>query len=187
VNGFSVDKPSGRILFATGATAPGEQLYADYSIQQVSDSGLTVLCKRGFNEMETRIPRGFVLFETGSEFYISSSPNEIVDPTTGGRTFSASPIQVDFFLACCELKLYESMHSLAASNAVSYREERVGGLAVDSTKGPKEWQAIIESHTEKLLTKEESALRESGIGDEYGAFIPGPYLDNGVWVEYGDS
>jgi len=174
---------AGSIRFDADAI-PSVPMYATYTALLMSDAKLLLMCGAGFDEMQSRYARPYYLLESGGTTSISSDSSTVVDPVIGSLTFSTSRAQVDFLLGCIEYKLLQALASEAAYNAISYREERVGGLAVDRTKQPGAYEFLLEQAAQHLDEKMWTARNEC---DEtgFGQFIPGAqsntYADTYDW------
>lgn len=138
-------------------SAPVATVYASYTATELTTTDLNNLILSGFDEMESRYPRGYYLYDTGGgALVISSSSSTETDPDLGnGLSFSESKAEIGFFLLCCRYRVAMAMWERAAAGAVSYREERMGGLMVDTTKTPDGWKKladVLDGRIEEYVT-----------------------------------
>lgn len=171
---------------ATGATytvtPPIYQPRADYLAQVVSDASFLNFFVRGFQEMQSRHPRAIYLYQNQGVYEVSGSATASVDPVLGGVAFSQSPQQIDFLLACVELVLLRMLSAEATFNSISYREERVGGLSVDSSRRARDFTELLTRIEADIAAKYEAVRRLEGDESDFGFFDPGPELVDGEWV-----
>jgi|WetSurMetagenome_2_1015567.scaffolds.fasta_scaffold282765_1 hypothetical protein len=167
----AINYDSGEVIFAT---APESIPLGDYFAQAVSNAALTTASTMGFAEMQVRWPRTLYIYDGG----ISSEPDQSVS-----TVFATSVVQNAFLNRCAEYELYRSLSTAAVMGALSYREERMGGLLVDTTKQPKDWASLLESLQGTLKSTEDAARSEAGELDGFGVFLPGPQLINGAWTD----
>ena len=164
-----VDDETGSISFAT---APTVQVYATYKKQAITDTRLAELAVDAFMEMESRYPRGWCLY---NDLYVSSSASELVDPDVGsGQTFSTSLIQRQFFLLCFEYTMAVQQEREATLNAVSIREDRLSGAAVDTTKSPDAHRKSVDALDKRINLILGQILTG---GSNFGGFVPGAQSD----------
>lgn len=170
----------------TGATytvtPPVYQPHADYLAQIVSDAAFLTFFTRGFQEMQSRYPRSIYLYSNLGVLEVSSSATASSDPVLGGVKFSESPQQIDFLLTCIELVLLRMLSADAAFKSVSYREERVGGLSVDSSRRARDFTELLARVEADVVAKLEIVKNIEGDESDFGVFMPGPQLIDGEWV-----
>lgn len=165
----------------TAGSPPLSQPYADYQAQVMTDGEFTSYFRRGFDEMQVRYRRTALHLEsvTGA---LAVTDGAAQDPVVGGEYFSESPIQTDYLLACVELAIYRGLAVSATSDSLAYREERVGGLSIDASRRARDYNDLIARQDIDVDRKCEAVRMAEGDEDDFGVFIPGPRLVNGVWV-----
>lgn len=154
---------------------------ASYDIQEVGDATLLEICQSGFERMQTLWPRELYIYDDTGTLVISSASGTGVDPVIGTTTFSQSVYQQALLLDCALWVLAETLHQRSIAEMASYREERTGGLAVDTTRQPKEYAAWVVAQESRVREALASAQQEAGVYEQ-GAAIGGPrsdeYLDH---------
>lgn len=147
------------------AVAPSLPHTISYTHLAIGDDEMKGICEDGFALMEVLLPRGLFLFDNGSEIVISAAADAESDPTYGGIAFSQSVIQRRFYLDCCQVSLFKSLLSGAASAAFMIREERVGGLQIDRRQQYQAWKAALADSEEALNKSLFAAAQEWGDED----------------------
>lgn len=168
---------AGSISMTVAPTAP---CTASYTHVLLSDTAMATLCTDGFALMESLLPRSWYLYDDNGSTVVSSSNAAAVDPViTGTVTFSASVVQKRFFLDACQVVLYKYFLTDAANNAISVREERVGGLQIDRQRQYLAWKAALDDAEEALTSSAEAAAEEAGLEDTLleGSLVPGAQSD----------
>lgn len=168
----SVSVTSGLVTFTS---APTEPYTASYTHVTFPDSQMEGLCEDGFALMQSILNRPYYLYTSS----ISSSSSSVVDPVIGSTTFSALPVQIRFFLDCCDFVFLESMQREAAFNAINVREERMGGLQIDRSKQPAAFPAMLDRAWDKLMKSAAAAADEAGLSSTLfeGDVLPGAKSD----------
>ena len=180
ITATSINYDTGDVLLAS---APTLTPYADYTATMLRPTQLTAMARRGFAEMQTRWLRAIYLYDSNGSLVVSSSESAAVDPLTGNTTFSKSEVQKGFFVKCAELVTLRMLAEEATVNSMAYREERMGGLLVDTTKRSKDFQEYLKLASEAVKVSEDAARSECGETTDFGAFIPGPQLVHGEWTD----
>lgn len=171
----------------TVTPAPAGPIVAAYTASFMPLSKLEWVCQQGLDEMESRWLRGYTWITNRGVLKLSASASLFTNPTTPTGDFADSRAQMAFLQACCELVLIKSMSQEAASNSIYYREERVGGLSVDATRRPRDWNVLLERALADVERREYQARSEVGNVEEFGYFLPGPRKVDGVWKEFGEA
>lgn len=171
-----VNYDSGTLAFTV---PPAKQVYASYTQQSLTDTFLLGVCREGFADMQSRYPRPLWLVSDGGSTYVSGDPATVTDPIMGASTlpFSQSNIQTGFLTRCCAYSLYRSMQANAALGSMVYREERVGGLSVDTSKRSGDLRALVEAMNERANEAMKAVYREENPTGAYGSFVPGAQSD----------
>lgn len=176
----SVNHETGEVVFSS---APTLVPMADFTSVMLSNSKLEAVARRGFAEMQIRWRRDLFLYDDNGSFVISSEAGAFVDPPTGSTTFSASDVQKALVNKCSEYVLCKMMAEDATVNAMAYREERMGGLLVDTSRKAKDWLEYLKNLSDELKRVEDAARTECGQYEDFGEFMPGPQLVNGRWTD----
>jgi hypothetical protein len=167
---------SGTVVFVVPLSAPA---FASYTVQELTDTQLTNLLRDGLDEMELRWNRGLWFYGNGdSADVISSSSAAALDPATGNSTFSTSRTQIALYLRCCEYRMALALQRRAANKAITYREERAGGLLVDTSKTPQAWELVLVRLNDDIQKAIVAAQDETAVA---GYYIPGTKSDD--WVD----
>lgn len=177
-SGYSVnDDREGVILFSV---APSSIVYATFSVVRMATSKLQDFVLSGLDEMESRLPRGYVFYNDGGTLVLSSSSTSAVDPIVeNGNAFSEDGQQVGLLVLCIKYRIALAMYQQASANVTSFREERSGGLMIDTTKNPSSWRELVDMYNTQI----ESARFD--ISDTYGDIVGGYHYENEdgtVWV-----
>lgn len=167
----STNYDTGEVIFAS---APATTPFCDYTVLAVTGRILANASVNGFAEMQVRWRRSIFIYNGN----VSGSSTSQVD-----TEFADSAVQNAFLNRCAEYELCRMLATDATFNAVSYREERMGGLLVDTSKRPKDWDTLLKSLLELLRTTEDAARSEMGESDGFGTFLPGPQLIDGRWTD----
>jgi len=177
----SMNYDTGEVVFSA---APSLTPYVDCDIAMLTQGKLTAIARRGFAEMQVRWRRDIYLYTDGaSSPVVSMYADAPVDPVTGASTFSQSDVQKAFFNKSAEYVLCKMMAEDATVNAMAYREERMGGLLVDTSRKAKDWGEYLKALTEDLKRVEDAARTECGEYEDFGEFMPGPQLVEGRWTD----
>lgn len=172
----SVDYLVGLVTLVSAPTAP---CYASYVHVLAVDATLAAYAVQGFRHMEIMLPRGYHLVQVGTERYVSADSATVVDPPIGDSTFSARPAQTTFLDLCALLAFLESRHIEAAMNAMTLREERIGGLMIDRGRQPAAFEALIGRTRERVRQACEAAANDAGLSYALyeGGIVPGARSD----------
>lgn len=168
----SIDVDSGLLIFTA---APTDAYTATYTHVGWSDTQMTGICEEGFSLMESLLSRSYYLYSGA----VSSSSSSSVDPVIGSSTFSQLPIQVKFFLDCCDYVWLEAMAREGAYHAMSVREERSGGLQIDRSKQATAYDVALQRAKDSLLDMAAIAAEEAGLSSTLieGQGVPGATSD----------
>jgi hypothetical protein len=180
VTGYTVlSYDAGSLRFGSGSI-PTSTLYASYTAQALSSTKLLDLCRAGFDDMQSRWARPYYLVSDSNETFISSDASVVTDPICGAETFSASRVQIDFLLACCEYALVKGLMTDLALKNFAYREERMGGLMIDRSRNAAAMQPLLDLADKKAEQKLYAARSAADDTDLFGDFIPGARSDTYV-------
>lgn len=168
-----VNTDTGVILFVN---IPVYVPLSSYDIQEVGDGMLLEILRAGFQRMQSIYPRALYLYDSAGTLNVSSSSTSAVDPVIGTTTFSVSDPQRAFLKECCLWILAERLWQHSILESAAYREERTGGLAVDTTRNPSHYESWVNYAKEHVAAslieaREEYGDTEDGVG--YG----GPHSD----------
>ena len=177
----SIDYESGRVVLASAPTQP---CTASYQHTALTDGQWDGILRQGFDLMETLLPRGYYLVDSGGETYVSSDASSVVDPVIAGSTFSALPRQTELFLNCALVVYYESRLGEAAEAALSLRESQTGGLQIDRSRQYQAVQAALERALNRLADSLVAAAEEAGLEGTLfeGQGLPGARSDFHYYV-----
>lgn len=189
-SGYGVDYDTGAVIFDT---APDVQPEADYAYSELTQEQFIDILMAGFDEMEGRWNRGFVLSSSSTTYaaadrdsdhiYVVArgANNEVCDPPFRGNTFSASRTQIRFLIACCEYGQLQMRADDAAPSLYSFREG-TGGLTVDKSRIPANLERTLERKERQL-----AQVLDIAQGEYYRGSAPwGAYIAPPVSQEYRD-
>ena len=193
---YSVDYEAGVVVFTT---APPGQPEADYTYTQLTSSQFIDILMAGFDEMEGRWNREFVLSSDGTTYVratqastniylaVKSATNAVTDPPFRETTFSGSRTQIRFLIACCEYGLLQMRAEDAAPSLYTFREG-TGGLTVDKSRIPANLERSLERKERQLARLMAEAQAEYyEDGEAWGAYVAPPmteeYEDVYQWQE----
>lgn len=178
---YSADYDTGAVIFDT---APAVQPEADYTYTQLTVDQFVDILMAGFDEMEGRWNRGFVLSSDGTTYVVATrdstniylvaraADDAVSDPSFRSTTFSASRTQIRFFIACCEYILLQMRADDSAPALYMFREG-TGGLTVDKSRIPINIERALERKEKQLFQLLESAQGEFyEDGEAWGTYVP---------------
>lgn len=184
VNGTLV---SGTANYDTGeitlASPPTAQPFANYIFTPYSANQIAQFTIQGFSEMESRWTRGWQLLDASGQWADENSANVFIvdqngnDPQCGPIPFSASRIQVAFFMICCEYRFMMTQYRSSARNDFMWREG-VRGMMVDKSKRPQNIKLTADDLRDQLVTTMQQAqIQFYPGGQQFGAFIANPVTE----------
>lgn len=178
---YTLDEAAGSVVFNT---APTGAHTASYTYQAHSDTALLGLCKEGFDTMQRVYPRALYIVNSTSEWHISSTSASVADPTLGSVLFSASRIQQDFLVTCCEYALVKAKVQQAGVEAISFREG-ITGMQVDRSRRVASLTPGLDDVKERL---EQAAFAAADDANDTSLFEGGvsPGARSDTWADWYD-
>lgn len=175
-----LDDRTGSILFSV---APVVAPIATYSVTELTTLDLQGLVASGVEEASHRINVELYLVGAGGAAQVSSDPVDVIDPVVTAMDGSTSYLSqsrrfFQFISTCSRYRIALSMYERALSGSMSYREERTGGLMVDTTKTPAGWKSLVDALSLQVDNMAAELLRS------YGSSINGPKTD---WLKESKS
>ncbi len=161
----------------TTGSAPATQPVATYTFIPHTTSQQLSFLLSGFQEMELRWPRSWVVKDASGNDADENSANLYVQDGSGGDPLTGKTAQIAFFLTCCRYSYLMAVLTGAANTDYLWRET-VRGMSVDKTKRPGNLAQAIGLADQRV--KEALAVAQDAYytdGSHYGGFVGSPVTE----------
>lgn len=189
----SVDYDTGTVILVA---PPSSQPKATYYMLSMTEDAIYDVLVSGFDEMETRLPRGFRLSSSSVVYEpatIASENMYIMDANgndpplrsgASGSVWSLSPVQRKFYMACCEYVYVLGRTVWNAEHGFRYKEDR--GALIDKSRVASNLENVLDRLEIKLQRLAQSAADEYYTdGEYYGGYVSSPatrtYMEELEW------